>query len=263
MRQTEQSGEIALMSSTVTVRFYAELNDFLHAERRFATFEVLLPSGVTVRDVLDGCGVPVPEVDLVLVNGEPEELNHPLGDGDRISVYPVFESFDIRGTTKVRVRALRVTRFVLDVHLGKLASYLRMLGFDTLYRNDYTDSELVRVSVEDDRILLSKDRTLVATGNLTRVYVVKCTDPRDQLKEVVRRFDLVESITPFTRCMVCNGALEPVEKERIVSRLPPRVAASFEEFRLCPDCSHVYWKGSHYRRMESFIQTIPSLVGQS
>ena len=237
-----------------SVRFYAELNEHLLPEKRFVTFHCTLREGCTVQALIESCGVPCAEVDLVLVNGEPEDLQHPLKEEDRVSAFPVFESFDIQGTTKVRIRALRETRFVLDVHLGKLASHLRMLGFDTLYRNDYNDKTLIRISLVYSRILLSKDRALVADTDLTRAHLVRSKDPRDQLVEVLQRFDLFNTTHPFTRCIACNAILEPADKSRIIDLLPPSVAASYEEFRMCPECERVYWKGSHYERMEDFIR---------
>jgi uncharacterized protein with PIN domain/sulfur carrier protein ThiS len=244
------------MGASVAMRFYAELNDFLPEHRRFTDFEIALSAGETVRGLLDDCGVPPGAVDLVLLNGEPQDLDHPIGNGDRVSVYPVFETLDLRHSTKVRATPLRRVRFVLDVHLGKLAAHLRMLGFDTLYRATFTDSELVRISLEEERTLLSRDRALTTTRTLTRVYRVDNTRPREQLLEVLRRFDLFGSFSPFTRCMACNTILEVVPKEELHHRLPPRVAAGFTEFQRCPTCARIYWRGSHYRRMEAFIESL-------
>jgi uncharacterized protein with PIN domain len=242
--------------SRAIFRFYAELNDHLPPERQRVPFELELSDRATVRDSLKLLAVPESEVDLVLVNGVSVDLSYTVQEGDKVSVYPVFESFDISSVGKVRAQPLRQPRFVLDVHLGKLAYHLRMLGFDTLYRNDFDDSELLTISATEKRALLTKDRKLLENPTVTRGYCVKGKDPREQLLEVLRRFDLYESIHPFIRCLLCNSLLEPVSKEAVLHRLPERVKGIFSEFQRCPTCDRVYWKGSHYERMESFIEEV-------
>ncbi len=238
---------------TVIVRFYAELNDALPAATRMHDHPVVVPQGGTVRDLLASAGVPEETVDLVLVNGESSAGHRVLSEGDRVSVYPVFESFDIRSVGRMRDEPLRVPAFVLDTHLGKLASYLRMLGFDTVYRNTLDDAELLRISATESRLLLSRDRLLINTPGLRRAYLVRATDPKQQLREVLIRFDLRNSVKPFTRCLVCNTLLEPVARERVEDLLPPRTREFMREFFSCPDCDRIYWKGSHYGRMKRFV----------
>ncbi|MCL4402662.1 MAG: Mut7-C ubiquitin/RNAse domain-containing protein, partial [Acidobacteria bacterium] len=137
-----------------TFRFYAELNDFLAPERRARPFDREFIDASTVKDMIESFGIPHTEVDLILANGESVDFDYIVRDGDRISVYPMFEALDISPLLRVRPRPLRDPRFVLDIHLGRLAGYLRMMGFDTLYRNDYTDAELARISRDEHRILL-------------------------------------------------------------------------------------------------------------
>ena len=235
------------------VRCYAELNDHLPAERKVGTFMHTMDDHTTVSAMLKAIRVPTKEVDLVLVNGESVDLSHVIKHDDRVSVYPVFESFDITSLARLRPRPLRHIRFVLDVHLGKLASHLRMLGFDTLYRSDYTDDDLVSISKIEGRTLLSRDQRLLNGESITRGYCVRATDPRLQLVEVLRRFNLFSSTEPFTICMCCNSLLRPVSKEAIIHRLPPKVKECFDEFQLCRSCDQIFWKGGHYSRMQAFI----------
>jgi uncharacterized protein with PIN domain len=240
----------------VSIRFYAELNDFLAPERRMVPFPCAFHVSAPVRDLIESLGVPHTEVDLILVNGRSADFSHLVEDGDRISVYPVFESIDIAPVTRLRPRPLRQTRFVLDVHLGRLAAYLRMMGFDSLYRNDYRDEELARLSGGEERILLTRDRELLKRAVVTRGYYVRATSPRQQLAEVLRRFDLFDSATPFARCLACNGLLEPVAKDAVGELLPPRVRERHDEFLRCDACARVYWKGSHHARMTKIVEAI-------
>lgn len=238
------------------VRCYAELNDFLPGVRRYATFPVSLQTPMSVRDVAGIVGIPHDHIDLILVNGTSVEFSSVVSNEDRIAFYPVFESFDISPVTKLRDTPLRQRRFVLDVHLGKLASHLRMLGFDSVYNNSFRDDELERIAVDEHRTLLSKDRELLERDTITRCYLVKNTDPRQQLIEVLCRFDLVSSVRLFTRCIECNMLLERVDKSLIMDRLPGRVRRLFDEFQTCRSCDRIYWKGSHFQRMKQFVDGV-------
>jgi uncharacterized protein with PIN domain len=244
-------------------RFYAELNDFLPAAQRQTAFAHSFEGRVSVKHLIEALGVPHPEVDLVLVNGRSVDFSYLVQDGDRISVYPVFESMDITPLVRVRPQPLREPRFVLDTHLGRLATYLRMLGFDTLYQNDYPDEELAQISSQEARILLTRDRGLLKRSAVTHGYCVRETDPREQVREVLRRFDLFGAVQPFQRCLRCNGVLQPVAREAIVERLPPKTREYYDEFQMCQGCGRVYWKGSHYKRMQRLIERVLRQDGAS
>ncbi|MFH1331306.1 MAG: Mut7-C RNAse domain-containing protein [Actinomycetota bacterium] len=235
------------------LRFYAELRDLLAPEHRSGTVTRTFDVPGSVKDVIEACGVPHTEVDLILANGESVDFSYRPADGDRISVYPVFEAFDISPVLRVRPQALRRVRFVLDGHLGRLAGFLRLLGFDSLCSNAWSDHELVAVSTEEHRILLTRDVGLLKHGSITHGYYVRSTDPRQQLIEIVRRFHLSDRITPFTRCMPCNGLLEPAGKDDIAHRLPLRTRDSFDDYWTCTVCERIYWRGSHHRQLIEIV----------
>ena len=237
-------------------RFYAELNDFLPAVRKQVAFDHPFDGCPGVKDLIEAIGVPHTEVNLILVDGRSVDFDHRVQDGARISVYPVFESIDIGPITQVRPTPLRETRFVLDVHLGRLCKYLRLAGFDTLYRRDYHDAELAAISSREGRILLTRDETLLKRKIVTRGYCVRHTAPRDQVVEVLQRFDLFDRVTPFCRCLTCNGTLQRVSKDEILDRLPPRTRQHYDVFHICRDCSRIYWSGSHYLAMSRFLDDV-------
>lgn len=244
------------MNTSVLVRLYEELNDHLPREMRKTAFPHTIAAGIPAGVLLEDLGIPEEKVELLLVNGESVDLRHRLRDGDRISVYPVFESFDIRDHLRLRDHPLRDPRFVLDAHLGKLASYLRMLGFDTLYKNDFKDRILMALSRNKGRILLSKDRDLVHKSGLTRAHEVRALRPRAQLSEILERFDLYRLVRPFQRCMVCNALLETAHKSDVTGQVPPQVLQCHAAFRVCPACRKVYWAGGHYQHMRRMIQEL-------
>jgi len=244
------------MPATVTFRFYEELNDFLAEPNRKIDFTRQFAKTGSVKDAIEALGVPHTEIDLILVNGQSVDFDYRLRDGDRISVYPVFESLDITPIVHLRPGPLRTPAFVLDAHLGRLAAYLRMLGFDSLYRNDYDDPELARISSGQNRILLTRDRKLLMRKQVTRGYFVRERQPKNQLLEVLHRFDLFSLQCPLTRCMHCNGEIRKIDKHSIESRLQPRTRAHYSEFWQCRDCGKIYWRGSHYQRMQQLIASI-------
>ena len=246
-------------------RFYEELNDFLAPALRKCEFPYAFTGTPSVKDAIEAIGVPHTEVDLVLVDGESVDFTRRLTGGERVAVYPVFERLDIAPVTRLRARPLRRTRFVLDVHLGKLARYLRLLGFDALYRTDYDDATIIRLSddatiirlsLDEQRIILTRDRGVLKHTAVTHGYWVRSTVPRQQLGEVVRVFDLGGNTRPFTRCMLCNGELQRVAKDVIADRLPLRVRMYFDEFAQCQECAHVYWPGSHYQGMRQMVDEL-------
>jgi hypothetical protein len=245
------------------LRFYEELNDFLPVDRKKNPFDHTFRGRVSVKDLVESLGVPHTEIDLILVNGQSVSFSYLVQDGDRISVYPVFEALDISPVLRLRPKPLRVTRFVADIHLGKLARHLRMLGFDTLYRNDYHDDELAQISSSQGRILLTRDCGLLKRNEVTHGYWIRSNRPVAQLQEVVRRFDLVGSMTPFSRCLKCNGDLSSVDKDQVTARLEEETREVFSEFRTCRICGRIYWQGSHYQRMQNLIDRLFGLRGKA
>jgi len=247
---------IATKMATIHLRLYEELNDYLPAERRKRTFACEVALDATVGEVVDGLGVERAAVDLVLADGEPVGFDHRVRDGERISLYPVFEAFDVGAVTALPGRPLRETRFVLDVHLGRLARYLRLLGFDALYRNDATDDGLAALATAEGRILLSRDRGLVGRRDVSHAYLVTSEVPREQAAEVVRRLDLTGQVCPFRRCLVCNGEVTAVAVGEVGEPVPEWVRVTHGEVRRCTTCGRIYWQGGHWQRMQRLIAAI-------
>ena len=240
----------------VTLRFYAELNDFLPLALRKRPFEQSVKATQSIKHLIENLGVPHTEVEIILANGRSVAFDYLPQEGDRISVYPVFERLDITPLLRLRAAPLRHPRFLADAHLGKLARHLRLLGFDTLYFNDIGDLRLAEISVQERRILLTRDRALLMRREITHGCFVHATDPREQLQALFLRLDLFRLITPFSRCMLCNGCLESVEKVQIIEELPKRAGQLYTEFWRCSDCAKIYWKGSHYRQLLGFVESI-------
>ena len=239
-----------------TFRFYEELNDFLPEEKCKVRFAHNYIGRASVKDVIESLGVPHIEIDMILVNGNSVGFNYLINDGDDISVYPVFESLDITDLQHLRPKPLRNPKFIADVHLGRLARYLRMLGFDVLYKNNYENDELVKISLTEKRAILTKDRGILKRSEVTHGYWVRSSKVKEQVVEIIKRFDLKKIINEFTRCIECNTILESISKSEIINKLPPKVSESQKSFFICPSCKKLYWEGTHHQRMLSYINTI-------
>ena len=233
--------------------FYENLNDFLPPERQQITFSHLIKAKESIKDAIEALGVPHPEIDLILINGHSVDFNYLLQENDRVSVYSKAAAKPANTLSKVRPPELEHYAFVLDVHLGKLARYLRFLGFDTLYRNDYDDAELAQISHEQQRVLLTQDLGLLKRSLVVYGYRVRSPHPRAQIKEILDRFNLYSAIVPFSRCSRCNGQILPVEKVAILPLLPHFTALHYDEFFQCQRCQQAYWKGAHYQKMQHLI----------
>jgi uncharacterized protein with PIN domain len=247
----------------VEVRAYAELNDFLPRDARGTTLAQPVRPHQTVKDIVEALGIPHTEIDLVVVDGEPVGFDHRPLSGARLAVYPVFERVDIGPVGRLRPAPLRDPRFVADVHLGRLARLLRLVGFDTRWRNDLTDEELATIGRREHRILLTRDRGLLKRRDVTRGLYVRSGDPQHQVVDVIRRLDLGDRLAPFSRCLRCGGALATVPKAEIVDRLGPVTRARVDEFHRCLACDHVYWRGAHHDSLEAQVARIRGALGES
>ncbi|WP_426756450.1 Mut7-C RNAse domain-containing protein [Myxococcus sp. Y35] len=241
----------------VTMRFHGALNDFLPPSRRNQAFTHPLQGTPSVKDLIESLGPPHPEVEVVQVDGEAVDFAHRVQPGTRVDVYPA--SVDVPPGLRVGPPLQDAPRFVLDVGLGRLVGFLRMLGFDALWRNDFEDAELARLSHDEDRVLLSRDVGVLKRGEVLRGYFPRSTDPAEQLVEVVRRYGLTSRMRPFSRCVACNAALAPAEPDEVRERVPERVAERHSRFQQCPGCQRVFWAGTHHQRMQALVDRLREL----
>ena len=241
---------------TIYIRFYEELNDLLPDEKKKIRFEHHYLDRTSVKDLIESLGIPHTEIDLILVNGKSVGFDYIINDEDDISVYPVFESFDIKDVQHLRAEPLREPRFIADVHLGRLIRYLRMLGQDVYYKSNLNKEEVVKLSLDEKRTILTMDKNLLKRNEITHGYLVRNSDTEKQVIEIVKRFQLKNQLKEFTRCLGCNSLLRRVEKGEIEFRLPQKVKENQNEFYICKNCDKIYWKGTHFDRMKSLIQKI-------
>ncbi len=248
--------EHARVARSADFRFYEELNDFLPVERRKVSFRQNFQGTPSVKDAIQAIGVPHSAIDLILVDGLSVDFSYHLQGGERVAVYPVFERLDISPAIRLRAEPLRCSRFILDVHLGKLARYMRMLGFNTAYSSDWDDDRIIEISLEQKRIILTRDIGILKQRRVSHGYWVRRSEPLDQVQEVLDALDLSSQLRPFTRCMECNGDIHAVGKDEVKPHIARDIVDRFDAFWRCGECRRIYWQGSHYKRMQERIKCI-------
>jgi uncharacterized protein len=246
--------------ATVEMRFYEELNDFLPPERRRRAFTVALNTPRSVKDLVEAQQVPHTEVDLILVDGVSVGFDHPVRGGERVAVYPAFESLNVRTASRLGRPPLREIRFIADVHLGTLARRLRLLGFDCAYEPPWDDAKLAQRSADERRILLTRDRRLLMRAIVSHGICLHSDKPDQQLRELVQRLDLAGEVKPMSRCGACNGLIEGVEANSVRHLIPPRTWHYTQTYYRCTGCGKLYWKGTHWPRLERILR---SVVGEA
>ena len=242
----------------VRLRFHGDLSVFLGSKAGNAVIERGLAEKTSIKDVIESCGVPHPEVDLILVDEQTVGFDHTLASNTKVEVFPV----ENRGTdrTEKRLQLVGMARFVSDGHLGRLTRNLRLLGFDVAYRKNADDRQLLEMMVRENRALLTRDRRLLMHAIVQHGYWPRSQNADEQTIEVVRRFDVSELIAPFTRCLRCNAPLEEATKADVIDKLEPLTKMYYNQFHRCPGCKQIYWSGSHFPKLQKRIQQIRSRV---
>jgi hypothetical protein len=239
---------------TVRLDFHGDLDFFLRSRMHGRPVERTLTEKTSIKDVIESCGVPHPEVDLIVVDGEPMDFNFGISRDAEIEVYPPGILYSL--FKEKRLQLARGTRFVCDGHLGKLTRDLRLLGFDVAYDQNANDQQLLRIMQAEDRALLTRDRRLLMHAIVRGGYCPRSQNPNEQTIEVIRRFDLLASIAPFTRCIRCNGSLQNVPKTDVVEKLEPLTKIYYQQFRRCTRCGQIYWSGSHFTKLQKRLEQI-------
>ncbi|WP_013325119.1 Mut7-C RNAse domain-containing protein [Gloeothece verrucosa] len=240
------------------LRFEGQLNDLLAPANRRVFFTHSFLENPSIKDVIESLGVPHPEVNVIFINGKTVDFSYSLQHGDQGIIYPhsLFPELPHEAIIQLQPPLPQPVGFVLDVHLGKLASLLRLLGFDTLYRNDYEDAEIAQISAAQQRIVLTRDKGVLMRKPVVYGYYVRETDPQKQILEVLGRYNLFALSRPMSRCIRCNGIIKPVEKAAIIEQLPRQTCQIYENFYQCNHCNQIYWQGTHYQKMQKMVETI-------
>jgi len=244
------------LPAQVTFRFDAELNDFLPARWRRVAFAYGYKGAQSVKHLIEAIGVPHPEVEFILVDGRPVSFDYQPRDGEHITVYPASSDLAGKGLPALRPPPPDPIAFLADNHLGRLARYLRLLGFDTAYGGDQDDDVLAEHSRDENRVLLTRDRGLLKRSLVQFGYCLRSMNADEQLIAVLTRYRLFDRIEPWRRCLRCNGLLEPVDKAAVLHLLEPKTKQYYDTFQQCGTCGQVYWRGSHVGGLERLVAAV-------
>ncbi len=254
--RAERPYDEGMMPNLLKIQFHGKLNDFLSGDRKGTYIEHPVQKRRSVKDLIESLGVPHTEVDIIVVNHQSVSFDFILFGGAVLEVYPSGKTPPLEALIHNAVPIPEPPRFVLDVHLGKLASYMRMLGFDTWYRNDYDDPELAAISSQQQRILITCDKRLLMRKKIILGYFMRSRKPKQQIKELLTHFNLFNYQPTHAFCISCNGIIHAVNKESIQEKLLPLTREHYQTFYQCSDCKKIYWEGSHHTQMQQLIERI-------
>lgn len=235
------------------IRFYGACNDFITPELATRNLQYTFDDPPSIKDAIEALGVPHPEVGAICIDKKWVDFDARLYDGMQVEVFP---NPHIPAKLKLPYKPQTETTFLLDVHLGRLARYLRMAGFDCLHDNkDHGDALLAELSANNSYILLTRDIGLLKRAKIKYARWVRNTSPEDQFKEIISYYQLHDELKPMSRCINCNGTIKNEEKSRVKNEVPEGVYNSLNTFRRCSNCSQVYWKGTHQEKIEAIIHS--------
>ena len=258
---------------TVTLTFHDDLPGFLRREWRGhgGLVRRTLTEKTAVKDVIEACGIPHTEVDLIVAEaGTAGTSSHPASRAVSFA-WTVEEPVHLHvhgapappdllpGAPRLQDGWPR--RFVADGHLGKLVRNLRLLGLDVAYERDADDPRLLRIMADEDRVLLTRDRPLLMHSVVRHGCCPRSDAHEEQTREVLHRFRLQpvpgipSLLSLFSRCLQCNTPLEEVPKSTVLAPLAdePLTLRYYEDFRRCPGCGKVYWPGTHAPKLTALI----------
>jgi uncharacterized protein with PIN domain len=244
------------LSQTAFFRFFQSLNDFLPRALQEKQIDYAFEGTPAIKDAIEAIGIPHTEVDIVIVNNAAVNFTYKLYGNDIVQVYPANANVVVSKEYSLIPDVNFPLAFIADVHLGKLTKTLRILGFDTLFNNQFSDTTIAEIAEKEQRIILTRDVGLLKRKSIKWGYWLRSQVLRLQLKEVINRYNLLPKILLFTRCLSCNGKIEEVSKEMVKDQIPPNTVLYFEEFYQCTCCKKIYWKGSHYENMLDMVKSI-------
>jgi uncharacterized protein with PIN domain len=259
------------MNFDLEIKFHGDLGTSFLPRRWRTSSHVLrqLSEKTAIKDVIEACGVPHPEIDLITIRcanvptGMAVDFRWQVETSARIDVYGFPAPEDIL-PSQPRLQRQRCERFVVDGHLGGLARNLRLLGLNSSYEAQAADHRLLQIMSAENRAILTRDRRLLMHSIVKDGFCPRSHDPETQTTEVLRRFGLTissGSIAPFTRCLECNGLLQTTRKQDVSNRLvaEPRTLQYYNHYRVCAECGRIYWPGSHFSKLAQRVARLAAL----
>lgn len=244
-------------SFPVYIHFHGWLTTLIQRVRRSnGLLTPALNRRTSIKDLIESFGVPHTEVGSIEINRQLVPFDHIIEGESTVEIFPSQPPVNVLSPCLLRPKSLAAIRFLVDSNVAKLAGKLRMAGFDTLHDPLLHDAQLADMANETNRILLSRDIQLLKRKKIEFGHFVRETIPDRQLAEIIHFYDLSDAIRPFSRCMLCNGILAPVQKEDILDQLEPLTRKFYHTFLRCRLCKQIYWSGTHRKPMEKILREL-------
>lgn len=254
-----KQSDITEKTSRILLEFHGDTLDLLDkVSTRDSTIIYPLSRRASIKDILESLGVLHTEVGKIILDGVEQRFEKIAANGEHFEIHPLSPALPPTMATILRPDPLKTCcRFLVDINVGRLAGLLRMAGFDAEdIDGEDTSRAIIAKAIREDRILLTRNHDLLKHRELVYGHLVRNQDPDLQLREIINLYKLENLLQPFTRCISCNGLLEDVKKEDIIDRLPPLTRKYFNRFRMCTDCSKIFWQGSHHEKMTEKLENI-------
>jgi len=250
--------DISAPNAHISLTFHGDTPELLRrAPEVDKTITYPLIRRASIKDILEGLGVPHTEVGRIVLDGREQTFEKIAGDGEHFEIHPLSPALPPTGATILRPVPLAACIFLVDINIGRLAGLLRMAGFDAeAVGSDTADTATILRAIREGRILLTRNRDLLKHRKLVFGRLVLSQNPEQQLKEIINLYRLQDQLQPFSRCIACNGMLAEVEKSAIIDRLLPLTKKYFHHFKQCTGCGKIYWHGSHHEKMTSKLGMI-------
>lgn len=247
--------ELKVIYKSIRIKFYGRLTKLLPGKiKKFIIHKFI--DRTSIKDLIESFNVPHTEVDVILVNGKSVTFDYLIQDGDRIEVFPDKTKILKGGIKSLKPKIKGEPKFIADVHLGGLVNLMRMLGLDVFYNNNYTDKEIIEISKNENRIILTRDIGILKRKQVRYGHYVMETEPEKQLKELLRIFNLKKYFKPFSRCLKCGTKLKRISRAKVFERLKNFKFKKRMQFYYCVHCDKIYWEGSHYDKMKRKIYSL-------
>jgi uncharacterized protein with PIN domain len=257
MKHADITGETA----RVLLAFHGDTLDLLtRVPETDHTIVYPLSRRASIKDILESLGVPHTEVGKIILEGVEQGFEKIAENGEHFEIHSLSPALPPTMATILRPDPLiTCCRFLVDINVGRLAGLLRMAGCDAeAIDRDSSSRAIVQKSTGENRILLTRNKDLLKHRDLVYGRLIRSQDPDLQLREIINLYHLKNHLQPFTRCISCNGLLADIKKEDIIDRLLPLTKKYFNCFRICMDCSKIYWHGSHHEKMTDKLRIILS-----
>jgi uncharacterized protein with PIN domain len=233
--------------------FHGDTRDLLRLVSHNGIIAYPLDRRATIKDIIEAVGVPHTEVGRIVYGSQDLTFQFIPAGGERIDIYPFTRHIGVTQTTVLRPDPLPWLKFLIDINVAKLARNLRMAGLDATLVADPAIAEIARLANSEQRIVLTRNRELLKIRTIRFGQLLRSMDSQAQLIEVVRRYGLDGNLRPFTRCLCCNELLLPVAKQDIDHRLQPLTRKYYNDFKQCPLCQNIFWRGSHHAKMVEML----------